>query len=56
MKLRFLLLAAVLLLLQSTPVLAQSGGDYTLTRCTVDGGGARLSATPYLLHGTTGQP
>ncbi len=55
MKGRLLLLILVLALLP-LPVRAQSGGDYTITRWTVDGGGARLSASAYLLHGTAGQP
>ncbi len=54
MRLVMLVLAA--LSVAALPVLAQSGGDYHLTRWTVDGGGARLSAPPYLLHGTAGQP
>ncbi len=55
MRLAVLVLVAALSV-AALPAMAQSGGDYTLTRWTVDGGGACLSATPYLLHGTVGQP
>ncbi len=48
-------LVVAMLAVVALPVLAQSGGDYTLVRWTVDGGGGRLMATPYLLHATAGQ-
>ena len=53
---RLAVLVLAVLSVAALPVLAQSGGDYTITRWTVDGGGARLSASAYLLHGTAGQP
>ncbi len=42
--------------LAAGPVLAQNGGDYTVTWHTIDGGGGRSSGGPYTLTGTIGQP
>lgn len=53
-KLRIILTAIVLLLL-SLPVLAQSGGEYDLSWSTVDGGGGSRSGGVYSLSGTAGQ-
>ena len=50
-------LAACLLLLAASVVLAQSGGGYDLTWNTVDTGGVTfVSAGGYTLSGTAGQP
>jgi hypothetical protein len=49
-------LAACLLLLTSSVVLAQSGGGYDLSWSTVDGGGGTSSGGSYSLGGTVGQP
>jgi hypothetical protein len=50
------LLAACLLLLVASPVLAQSGGVYDLTWSTVDAGGASSTGGVYSVDGTIGQP
>ena len=44
-----------LLLLLSSPVLAQTGGDYDLSWNSVDGGGAKSTGGTYTLTGHTGQ-
>lgn len=50
-------LALTLVLLGATAVLAQAGGDYSLTWSTVDGGGEMYSTGgAYTLGGTVGQP
>ena len=50
-------LAACLLLLAASAVLAQSGGGYDLSWSTVDGGGGTFSTGGiYSLGGTAGQP
>lgn len=49
-------LAACLVLLAASAVLAQSGGDYTLTWSTVDGGGTSSTGGDYTVVGTAGQP
>ncbi len=50
-------LAACLLLLAASTVLAQSGGGYDLSWSTVDGGGYTFSTGGvYSLGGTAGQP
>ena len=50
------LLGPLILLLLASAVSAQSGGEYTLTRWTVAGGGAsRLTAGAYTLCGSAGQ-
>jgi len=53
-KLRIILTAIVLLLL-TLPVLAQSGGEYDLSWSTVDGGGGSSTGSVYSLSGTAGQ-
>ncbi len=52
------LLALVLALASSNlPIAAQTGGGYTLTWSTIDGGGAMTSAGgAFTLSGTMGQP
>ena len=50
-----IVLLAIFLLI-TAHALAQSGGDYTLTWSTIDGGGGRSSGGPYTLTGTIGQP
>lgn len=42
--------------LSNAAVLAQSGGNYSLTWSTIDGGGASCAAGSYALSGTIGQP
>ena len=54
-KLR-VILVAVLLLLITLPVLAQSGGEYDLSWSTTDGGGGSSSGGIFDLTGTAGQP
>ena len=44
------------LLLLTSLVLAQSGGDYVLEWSTIDGGGGVSSGGPYVLSGTISQP
>ena len=51
---RTVVLLMCLLLL--SPTFGQSGGDYTLTWSTIDGGGGTSSGGPYTLTGTIGQP
>ena len=51
---RTVVLLMCLLLL--SPAFGQSGGDYTLTRSTIDGGGGVSSGGAYILRGTIGQP
>lgn len=51
-----LILALLASLLMASVALAQSGGGYTLTWWTVDGGGQQLSGGSYVLMGTAGQP
>ena len=46
----------VIFLLITAHALAQSGGDYTLTWSTIDGGGGQSSGGQYTLTGTIGQP
>ena len=50
-----IVLLAIFLLI-TAHALAQSGGDYTLTWSTIDGGGGVSSGGPYQLVGTIGQP
>jgi hypothetical protein len=50
-----IVLLAIFLLI-TAHALAQSGGDYTLTWSTIDGGGGLSSGGPYVLTGTIGQP
>ena len=43
--------------LLSTLALAQSsGGSYTITKSTIDGGGGLSAGGAYILNGTVGQP
>ena len=51
----FLILLAAMFAFVVT-ALAQSGGTYTLTWSTVDGGGGSSSGGSYTLGGTIGQP
>ena len=55
LKLRFMLIVALLLLF-TLPVLAQSGGGYDLSWSTTDGGGGSSSGGIFSLSGTAGQP
>lgn len=50
------LLAAVLLTMSVPMVDAQSGGAYTLTWNTIDGGGGTSTGGAYTVSGTLGQP
>ncbi len=50
-----IVLLAIFLLI-TAHALAQSGGDYTLTWSTIDGGGGQSSGGPYTLTATIGQP
>jgi len=43
-------------LLMTVPALAMTGGDYEISRSTIDGGGGRSSGGDYALVGTIGQP
>ena len=45
-----------LFVLITAHALAQSGGDYTLTWSTIDGGGGTSAGGSYTLTGTIGQP
>jgi len=51
-------LISFLTLCSAAPALAQSGGPYTLTWSTLDGGGATQASIggPYTVAGTIGQP
>ena len=49
-------LTGVFLLVSLSLANAQSGGVYSITRSTVDGGGGTVQGGPYVLTGTTGQP
>ena len=55
---RFVLAFLVILALCPVVALAQTGGPYTLTWSTIDGGGATQPSTggPYTVAGTIGQP
>ena len=55
-SLLIVLAIAVLLLLPPAFGLAQTGGGYSLTWYTIDGGGGRVSGGGYTLAGTAGQP
>ena len=46
--------AAVLLMMQ-VPIQAQSGGDFEITRATIDAGGGRSQGGGFVLIGTIGQ-
>lgn len=52
---KLLLLACLALLLIGLPVLASSGGAFTLSWFTVDGGGGGSSGGSFALSGTIGQ-
>ena len=54
-KLR-VIVVAVLILLFTLPVLAQSGGGYDLSWSTTDGGGGSSTGGVFSLTGTAGQP
>ncbi len=56
--LRVTLVVAVLLVFASgaPSTAAQSGGTYTITWYTIDGGGGTVSGGTYTLTGTIGQP
>jgi hypothetical protein len=61
MKLKMLgalagLTAVIAAFLIAPAVFAQSGGGYTLTWSTIDGGGATSTGGVYTLRGTVGQP
>ena len=51
----FITLLAIYLLI-ALPTLGQTGGDYELSRTTIDGGGGTSIGGPYTLTGTIGQP
>ena len=53
---RIMVLAALALLALASAVQAQSGGPYTLSWSTVDGGGGTSTGGAYTLAGTVGQP
>lgn len=53
---RYVLTALVALALLAGIVAAQSGGGYSLTWSTIDGGGATSAGGGYTLAGTIGQP
>jgi len=53
---RIMVLVALALLALASTARAQSGGPYTLTWSTVDGGGGTSTGGPYTLAGTIGQP
>jgi hypothetical protein len=53
---RIAVLVALALLALASSALAQSGGPYTLSWSTVDGGGGTSTGGPYALAGTIGQP
>ena len=50
-----IVLLAIFLLI-TAHALAQSGGDYTLTWSTIDGGGGVSAGGTYIIRGTIGQP
>lgn len=56
MMARRLILAIGAVLLIAGNIFAQSGGGFTLTTWTVDGGGGRSTGGAYILSGTVGQP
>ncbi len=47
--------SAALVLLLMRYSFAQSGGDYVITKSTIDGGGGKVVGAPYVLSGTVGQ-
>ena len=53
---RIVVLAALAVLALASTAQAQSGGPYTLSWSTVDGGGGTSTGGPYALAGTVGQP
>lgn len=53
---RIMILAALALLALASTARAQSGGPYTLSWFTVDGGGGTSTGGAYTLAGTIGQP
>jgi hypothetical protein len=53
---RIMVLAALALLALASTARAQSGGPYTLSWSTVDGGGGTSPGGAYTLAGTAGQP
>ena len=55
-KTRPVLLVALALLLTCARGSPQTGNGYDLTWSTIDGGGGRSTADPFILDGTAGQP
>jgi len=53
---RIIVLVALALVALAPAVRAQSGGPYTLSWSTVDGGGGTSTGGPYALAGTIAQP
>ena len=53
---RIMVLATLALLAFASAARAQSGGPYTLSSSTVDGGGGTNTGGAYTLAGTIGQP
>ena len=53
---RIMVLVALVLLALASAARAQSGGPYTLSWSTVDGGGGMSTGGAYTLAGTVGQP
>jgi len=53
---RIIVLVALAVLALASAAQAQSGGPYTLSWSTVDGGGGTSTGGPYALAGTIGQP
>ena len=53
---RIMILVALALLALASAARAQSGGPYTLSWSTVDGGGGTSTGGANMLAGTTGQP
>lgn len=55
MKTRTLLIGGLLCLLSTLALAQSSGGDYTITKFTIDGGGGTSAGGAYSLTGTVGQ-
>lgn len=56
MRTKMLLMIGSLCLLSTLALAQPSGGDYTITKSTIDGGGGTSAGGAYSLTGTLGQP
>jgi hypothetical protein len=55
MRTKIFLILGVLSLLSTFALAQSSGGDYTITKSTIDGGGGTSAGGSYSLTGTVGQ-